>query len=170
MFLFFGMSLCFQGAFTRISAGDFREMLWNMSSEEATNQDASTYFSAEIPKECFVVREKGEMITTHNYTYYYVYGTKAEIALLTKQIELITDNETTIEEMRDQGCNITFVIPKAEASEYQISVFWITLIVCIIGVAGLLTGFLLWHCDDYSKDPANSLLFVTDGNRIVTGQ
>ena len=170
MLLFLASALCFEGAYTRISVSDFLDLVWTISSNGDENVAASDYFKE--PENCtrYLVREKGEAITTHNYTYYYVYGTKKEIALLTKQLEPIVDNETTIEEMHRDGCDISFVILKAEASQYQQSVFWINIVVWAIILAGVLTGLLLWHCDNYAKDPGNSLLFVTDGNRIVTGQ
>ena len=170
MFLLAAACLCFEGAYTRISVSDFLDQVWTISSNGDENVAASDYFKD--PENCtrYLVREKGEAITTHNYTYYYVYGTKKEIALLTKQLEPIVDNETTIEEMHRDGCDISFVILKAEASQYQQSVFWINIVVWAIILAGVLTGLLLWHCDNYAKDPGNSLLFVTDGNRIVTGQ
>ena len=170
MLLFLASALCFEGAYTRISVTEFLDHVWNISSNGAHNVAAGEYFQDAPNNTCYVVREKGEAIITHNYTYYYVYGTKKEIALLTKQLEPLVDNETTIEEMHRDGCDISFVILKAEASEYQQSVFWINIVVWAIILAGVLTGLLLWHCDNYAKDPGNSLLFVTDGNRIVTGQ
>ena len=170
MFLLAAACLCFEGAYTRISVTEFLDHVWNINSDEAHNVAATDYFKEPPNNTCYVIREKGERIITHNYTYYYVYGTKKEIALLTKQFEPLIDNETTIEAMHSEGCEINFVILKAEASEYQQSVFWINIVVWAIILAGVLTGLLLWHCDNYAKDPGNSLLFVTDGNRIVTGQ
>ena len=93
MFLLAAACLCFEGAYTRISVTEFLDHVWNINSDEAHNVAATDYFKEPPNNTCYVIREKGERIITHNYTYYYVYGTKKEIALLTKQFEPLAEGE-----------------------------------------------------------------------------
>lgn len=169
MFWFVASALAWAPTYTRVSVSEFEKMIWQMKAADVNHVSANQYFSAGGNQTYFVIREAGEIPTGWNSTFYYVYGTKAEIALLKEQTAVVTDNSTNIESL-PAGSNVVFARFEAEANEYQLSVFWINIVVWAMIIGGVVTGLTLWHTDGYAKDPANSLLFVTDGNRLVTGE
>ena len=168
MFWFVASALAWAPTYTRVSAAEFQQLVWKLKSGDKTNVAAAEYFAAPAAETYFVVREAGEVPTGWNSTFYYVYGTKEEIALLKEQTARVTDSETSMEDIPTG--KFVFARFEAEASEYQQSVFWINIVVWGMILSGVVTGLVLWACDGYAKDPANSLLFVTDGNRLVTGE
>ena len=54
-------------------------------------------------------------------------------------------------------------------SDVEMSNFWIILIVILLGISFLSFGFYIWATDDYPNDPQNSLIFATDGQKLVKG-
>lgn len=112
----------------------------------------------------YVFREKGDIETGQNRIFYRVIGTPAEIEKLNAfvsyaQLPVNASTDKTI-----------FVMLTKRADYYQLSTFWVTIICVIIFLAAAITAYTLWHCDRYDLDPNNSLLFVTEGSRIVNGE
>lgn len=170
MFWFVATALAWAPTYTRVTVSEFEKMIWQMKAADVNHVSASDYFNTPAnPETYFVVREAGEIPTGWNSTFYYVYGTKAEIALLKEQTAIVTDNETSMESF-PTGTKFVFARFEAESDQYQLSLFWINIIVWAMIIGGVATALTLWHTDGYAKDPANSLLFVTDGNRLVTGE
>jgi hypothetical protein len=146
-----------------ISAKDFLSLVWglnqtaNFSPDDYINQPAASY----------IVREAGEPTTGYNETFYRVSGTPAEVAQLSSFVTPIYDTDTNISDLTPP---YAFVVLVKEPSFNQMSTFWVTVIVVIVGLVFFIGSLLIWGTDEYAKDPVNSLLFVTDGNRIVTGE
>ena len=64
---------------------------------------------------------------------------------------------------------VIFVQFTREASYKQEAVFWVVIVTLIIFIGFVVSSLTIWHLDRYDLDPANSLLFVTEGNSIVAG-
>ncbi|KAH0791633.1 hypothetical protein GPJ56_004480 [Histomonas meleagridis] len=126
--------------------------------------------SYNINKTVYVMRDSGEREDGSNYTFYKVTGTTQELAELRASLNSIVDPVSNISQYADQGYTVKFFFLEKAASFSQMSTFWVNIVVWIIFIAAALSGYLIWHFDNYSKDPKNSLLFVTEGNRIVTGE
>jgi hypothetical protein len=167
------LSSCYEALYSKISVSDFNSKIW----EDAANTSASNVLVNDYVDAsrngCFVVRDPGENIPYNSsYLYYHVVGTPKEIAEA-KMLANATSGWkwTKLDHPDSHRCgNISIVRFDSEASYIQLSTFWISLIPSLLVVGAMLTAFLLWHFDPYAKDPVNSLLFVTDGNRIVTGE
>jgi hypothetical protein len=112
-----------------------------------------------------VFREAGDGETGVNF--WQVYGRPKQIAELKAAFDPVLTNASIANE---SFSDYAFVVFKSEADWYDLSTFWVTIVVVIIFLSFVIAAFVVWHCDDYSKDPQNSLLFVTEGNRIVTGE
>ena len=55
------------------------------------------------------------------------------------------------------------------ADARDIGTFWIPFVVCILTALTLLGAYIMWSCDRYENDPANSLMFATEGQKLVSG-
>jgi hypothetical protein len=180
-----GSSQTWAANYTRRTAAEFSKGLWANISLDNYNPDKDSPAppaslslddynadSDRVSKYCYVVRSAGEPTSGWNYTYFYVTGTKQEIAELNASIASIFNNREEIGdcEKENGSAPVAFVILKAEASEAQVMTFWVNIVVWVIFIGFALAAFLLWHSDNYAKDPLYSLLFVTDGNRLVTGE
>jgi hypothetical protein len=152
-------------AYTTISASDFSSLVWNLNG--SANFGAASYVNRE--NFSFVVREPGEPTTGYNHTFYRVIGTPAEIAGVDAAAIRIYDDSTDIANWTTDT-PYAFIVFVKQPSFDQMSTFWVTLIVVIVGLVFFLGSLLIWGTDEYAKDPVNSLLFVTDGNRLVTGE
>jgi hypothetical protein len=169
-----GSSATFAPNYTRTTVAAFSTALWaNISNTPAASLTLDQYQSgtgAAVPGYCYVVRSDGEPTSGWNYTYYYVTGTKAEIAALNASITPILNATEEIRDCVNRNASVAFVILKSVASEDQTMTFWVNIVVWILFIGFAVSAFLIWHTDNYPKDPRNSLLFVTDGNRLVTGE
>lgn len=112
----------------------------------------------------YVFREKGNIETGQNRIFYRVIGTPAEIEKLNAFVAYATVSVNVSDD------KTIFVMLTKRANYYQLSTFWVTIICIIIFLAAAITAYTLWHCDRYDLDPNNSLLFVTEGSRIVNGE
>lgn len=115
----------------------------------------------------FIVREQGDTATGDNYTFYDVSGTKEEMAAFIAAAKMMPNISNEIKNLT--GKEIVFVQFTNEATYKQEAVFWVVIVTFIIFIGGVLSSLILWHTDRYDLDPANSLLFVTEGNTIVSG-
>ena len=168
MFVLLGSVACFAPTFTHVTVSEFANQIWQQSAGDVTHVSLGKYSDGPANETYYVVRQGGELPTGWNYTYYYVSGTKEEIAILNTSLSVVLDEATNISSL--PTANVVFLMLKPKASDNQASLFWINIIVWLFLIGGALTALLLWHCDNYAKDPANSLLFVTDGSRIVSGE
>jgi len=168
MWLLLGATWALAPNYTRITVPAFLENVWKSGGAEGPNANATEYFERK-GLTYYVQRTAGEVPTGWNTTFYYVYGTKEEIAALKATADPVIDANMSIADATTKG-TVLFVIFKEVSSLDQLSIFWINVVAWLIILAALLTGFTLWAKDDYAKNPANSLLFVTDGNRIATGE
>jgi len=160
---FLALSACTEPRYVPYPAADFYSFLLNGDPEgKAKNLALDTY--VKNPSMTFVVKESGVPLPDVNVTQYYsVTGTPKEIAVLQA---LVTPVNAT-----DDDQAPIYVVRWAKApSNVQMSTFWVNIVVWIMFIGATLSAFLIWHCDDYGKDPLNSLLFVTDGSRIVNGE
>jgi hypothetical protein len=165
-------ALCawYEALYKTISVSDFASIIWKDAIDNGTalNVQLADYLGF-AAKGYFVIPDAGDNIPfSHNYTYYRITGTPKEIAEARKLANPIQGPNGTAP--LPEGRKVYIVRFVKEASYTQLSTFWVTLVISLLVVGAMLTAFLLWHCDPYAKDPANSLLFVTDGNRIVTGE
>ena len=156
-------------SYTTISVSEFYQNQFQLNTQSNTSYALNSSLYNES-KTVYVIRETGEREDGSNYTFYKVTGTTQELAELKAALNLITDPTSNISDYVDQGYTINFLVLEKEASFSQMSTFWVNIVVWIIFIAAALSGYLIWHFDNYSKDPRNSLLFVTEGNRIVTGE
>ena len=115
----------------------------------------------------FIVREQGDITTGDNYTFYDVSGTKEEMAAFIAAAKMMPNINKEIKDLT--GKEIVFVQFTNEATYKQEAVFWVVIVTFIIFIGGVLSSLILWHTDRYDLDTANSLLFVTEGNTIVSG-
>jgi hypothetical protein len=157
--------------YTRVTAANFSSILWNSvtNGTSAANLPLNTYTSI-LPNLTYVVRSRGEKLSGWNYTYYYVYGTPAEIAALNATLTPLYNGSALVDPLVHNENNTAFVILQTEASDSQTMLFWANIVVWLLFLGFVAASLIVWHTDNYAKDPANSLLFVTDGNRIVTGE
>ncbi|KAH0792563.1 hypothetical protein GPJ56_003548 [Histomonas meleagridis] len=151
-----------------ISVSDFYQMEYEMNTQGTSYAVEPSNYN--INKTVYVMRESGEREDGSNYTSYKVTGTTQELAELRASLNLISDPISNISDYTQQGYTVKFIFLEKAASFSQMSTFWVNIVVWIIFIAAALSGYLIWHFDNYSKDPRNSLLFVTEGNRIVTGE
>jgi hypothetical protein len=159
-------------SYDRRTAASFSQLLWDVTSGNSTGHVNLTQYLAQnvtLLNSTYVVRDKGDKITIGTSKYYYVYGTPEEIAALNATLKPIYRNSTVFPIVAPSDTNV-FVILKVEASNSQTMLFWVNIVVWILFLGFVISAITLWHSDNYAKDPANSLLFVTDGNRLVTGE
>ena len=60
-------------------------------------------------------------------------------------------------------------VENGETNRYDIMTFWVPFVVCILTGVTLFGAYVLWSCDKYENDPANSLMFATEGQKLVRG-
>lgn len=168
LFLFVSLTLSKNApSYTTITASKFMQMQFEINSGKNDTYSVKADSYNVNNDHHYVLRDKGDNETGIDYTFYRILGTAEEIAILKSNFQMINDSETNISDLTG---NISFIVLEKSASYYQMSTFWVNIVVWIIFIAFALGGYLIWHCDDYSKDPNNSLLFVTEGNRIVSGE
>jgi hypothetical protein len=165
-------ALCawYEPLYKTISVSDFASIIWKDATGNGTDLNVQlTEYLGAAPRGYFVIPDAGDNIPfNHNYSYYRITGTPKEIAEARNLANPIHEPNGTVPLPKDRTVYVVRFVK--EASYTQLSTFWVTLVISLLVVGAMLTAFLLWHCDPYAKDPANSLLFVTDGNRIVTGE
>ena len=127
----------------------------------------------DLPQErYYVLRQIGDREGGTGYTYYDVQGTPQEIAETKSMLKDMQTRNDTLSDILASNVpreNIVFVQFTNKASYYQVAVFWVVIVSFIIFIGGVASGLLIWHFDRYDLDPDNALLFVTEGNSIVTG-
>jgi hypothetical protein len=167
LWLLSAFAVCDVPTYTRINASSFLDLIWRSNGDSSANVPADAY--SHDNGTFFVVRAPGDTNTGSNYTFYYVAGTPQEIAAVKAVLPAPVVN-LTIENATAAGAKVYFVLFANEPSFNQLSTFWVSLVVVILGLVFAIGSIVIWGTDNYAKDPANSLLFVTDGNRIVTGE
>ena len=60
-------------------------------------------------------------------------------------------------------------VENGSANRYDVMTFWVPFVVCILTGLTLLGAYLMWSCDKYENDPVNSLMFATEGQKLVRG-
>jgi hypothetical protein len=167
LFLFVAGVLCHAPRYERINVSQFRLRLQVFNGSTTIDE----YKKEEKEKPYLIFRDPGDMENmgpeTENLSIYWeVYGQPKEIEAL--KANFLHEEGHTVN--TSHPLDYRFVVLKSEADWHQLSTFWVTLIVFLIFIGFAASALILWHCDKYSKDPQNSLLFVTEGNRIVTGE
>lgn len=116
----------------------------------------------------FILRDHGDTTSGSGYKFYNVAGTPEEIAQFTAAAQLMNPINDPIEKINGSN-KVIFVQFTREASYKQEAVFWVVIVTLIIFIGFVVSSLTIWHLDRYDLDPANSLLFVTEGNSIVAG-
>lgn len=133
-------------------------------------QTVDDFISATINKPTyFVYREQGDTIVGDNFTWYDAYGTPQEVNDFMTVAQGTPQQEgKSVRELAENG-NVIFIRITKSATYAQEAVFWVVIVFFIIFIGGVTSSLLIWHLDRYDLDPANSLLYVTEGNLIVSG-
>lgn len=117
----------------------------------------------------FVLRETGDIESGDGYTFYDVSGTKEQLAAFQASAQYMQKYDDTLNTSFNNSHEVIFVQFTREATYAQEAVFWVVIVTFVIFIGFVLSSLILWHTDRYDLDPANSLLFVTEGNTIVSG-
>ncbi len=110
-------------------------------------------------------RESFESVYVEEKQYYEVVDTPEKINKFEEYYDNCAEyiNQTQFNESYIEGTEKFYYVRLTKSADYyQLSTFWVTMIVCLLTVATIITATLLWHCDHYDKDPANALLFVQE--------
>lgn len=135
----------------------------------STTPKKASEINYENCKLTFVVREIGDNETGDGYQFYDVSGTKEQLAAFKASAQYMTRiDDKNISDINDSK-EIVFVQFTNEATYAQEAVFWVVIVTFVIFIGFVLSSLIIWHTDRYDLDPANSLLFVTEGNTIVSG-
>ena len=94
-----------------------------------------------------------------------VRGSESEISYL--QRAYITEAASSEDSQETQL--VALEADPTQSDDMKVAEFWDILIIAIVFVGAAVFSYLFWHCDKYDQDPQNSLLFATEGTRIVSG-
>lgn len=90
-----------------------------------------------------------------------------------KQIDYFKEwsKNITIEDFSqcDVSYHVEFISKWKVASYGEMSTFWVSLVTMLIFVFAVIISIGIWTCDHYENDPANSLMFATEGQKLATG-
>lgn len=151
-----------------ISIEKLYEIMYEPFGLNGTNPTPASKTTTPSEKIYFVIRQRGDVESGEGYKFYNVKGTKEQIAALrasNENNELSDENVTTLNETN----RVIFIELTNEATYAQEAVFWVVIVTFVIFIGFVLSSLIIWHTDRYDLDPANSLLFVTEGNTIVSG-
>lgn len=98
-----------------------------------------------------------------NYSYYIVYADANQYQLFSKIATPV--NETS-------GDDVIYVQLEQSKPKPPISLvgnFWFPFFSCMFAGLSLFAAYILWVKDDYTNAPENSLIFATEGQKLVSG-
>lgn len=146
---------------TTLTVGEFYQFAVKEALGEKKSLSPKDYADA-FPK--FVVIQTADGPYPSRYKTVKVIGEPTEIENIK---QLVSTNHTAPDE---NLIYVSFHKQRKEATYSQQGLLFIPIIAIVILLAAALYAIIMWLRDDYAHDPANSLLFVTEGSRIISGQ
>lgn len=170
MLSFFLFSIAFAAPpnIEKISVSEMYKIMYEPYELNASEPRTAAACQNVKPNITFILRDHGDTTSGSGFKFYNVAGTPEEIAQFTAAAQYMKQINDPIESIN--GTNLViFVQFTREASYKQEAVFWVVIVTLIIFIGFVVSSLTIWHLDRYDLDPANSLLFVTEGNSIVAG-
>ncbi|OHT12542.1 hypothetical protein TRFO_17592 [Tritrichomonas foetus] len=154
--------------YTTVSVANAYEFMY--STNNWTDTITAEQYS-KVPNSYFILRQPGDLDDGFGADgFFEITGTPQEIAEFRANAAVMTQvTNKTFQQLKSEGSSVYVVELKKSATYAQAATFWVTIVFFIIFIGGVASGLLIWHYDRYDLDPANSLLFVTEGNLIVSG-
>lgn len=84
--------------------------------------------------------------------------------------ENVTSENGTPKNCTENFVHVELIQRKPKPGISLVGNFWFPFFSCMLGGLSLLAAYYLWCGDDYVNQPENSLIFATEGQKLVSGK
>ena len=167
MFFFFGFKLA--ASSNPIYYEDFMNTIWEGHSKKIAEFEEKR-FVIKIQQVSDRTNLTGKNITTIFMTPSEYDFCKDNLDLINESSILPTDEVKYVKIIkRHRRAKMAAYAYESQSTSRNVGSFWIPFVICIVSALTLLGSYLLWACDRYENEPANSLIFATEGQKLVSG-
>ncbi|EAY06446.1 hypothetical protein TVAG_149320 [Trichomonas vaginalis G3] len=157
---------------TELTYTEFVESYITNSSHTFANRTKPIYFCAKQPFDTNCAHDNVSHLVR-------VVANWAEYEKIKQAIIPSTENVTS-ENVTSENCTGNFTLKnvvyveliqrKPKPGISLVGNFWFPFFSCMLGGLSLLAAYYLWCGDDYVNQPENSLIFATEGQKLVSGK